>query len=75
MMRGPYSFTRNPMYVAYLGIWLGWALFWGSIGVLAAAVVLGAVVSFVIVPREEHTLEAILGQSYVQYKNRTPRWF
>jgi protein-S-isoprenylcysteine O-methyltransferase Ste14 len=75
MMRGPYAFTRNPMYLAELGIWLGWALFFGSIGVLAVAVVLCAVVSFVIVPREEHTLEAKLGKSYFQYKNRTPRWF
>ena len=75
MMRGPYAFTRNPMYVAELGIWLGWALFFGSIGVLVVAVVLCAVVSFAIVPHEEHTLEAILGQSYIQYKNRTPRWF
>jgi protein-S-isoprenylcysteine O-methyltransferase Ste14 len=75
MTRGPYAFTRNPMYVAELGIWLGWALFFGSIGVLAGAVVLGAIVSLAIVPREEQTLERVLGQSYVQYKKRTPRWF
>lgn len=75
MMCGPYAFTRNPMYVAEMGIWLGWALFFGSVGVLAGAVALCAVVSLTIVPREEHTLEAILGQSYVQYKNRAPRWF
>ena len=75
MMRGPYAFTRNPMYVAEMGIWLGWALFFGSFGVLAGAVALCAVVSLAIVPHEEHTLEAILGQSYVQYKNRAPRWF
>ena len=74
MMSGPYVFTRNPMYVAEVGIWVGWALFFGSIGVLAAAVVLWAVVNFVIVPREEHTLEGIFGQAYLQYKNRTRRW-
>jgi protein-S-isoprenylcysteine O-methyltransferase Ste14 len=74
MIRGPYTFTRNPMYVAELGIWLGWALFFGSIGVLAAAVVLWAIVKFVIVPREERTLERAFGQTYVQYKNRTRRW-
>jgi protein-S-isoprenylcysteine O-methyltransferase Ste14 len=37
-------------------------------------VVLWAVVNFVILPREEHTLEGIFGQTYVQYKNRTRRW-
>ena len=55
----------------------GWggALFFGNLGVLAAAVVLWAVVSFVILPREEHTLEAAFGQVYLQYKDRTRRWF
>ena len=74
MVRGPYVFTRNPMYVAELGIWMGWALFFGSIGVFAAAVVLWAVVNFVVLPREEHTLELAFGQVYLQYKDRTRRW-
>ena len=74
MSRGPYTFTRNPMYVAELGIWMGWALFFGSMGVFAAALLLWAVVSFVILPREELTLEAAFGQVYLQYKDRTPRW-
>jgi protein-S-isoprenylcysteine O-methyltransferase Ste14 len=74
MSRGPYTFTRNPMYVAELGIWMGWALFFGSIGVFAAALLLWAVVSFVILPREELTLEAAFGQVYLQYKDRTRRW-
>jgi protein-S-isoprenylcysteine O-methyltransferase Ste14 len=60
--------------------WLNWGLggvgdlFRKSIGVFAGAVILWAVVGFVIVPREEHTLEAAFGQVYLQYKNRTPRW-
>jgi protein-S-isoprenylcysteine O-methyltransferase Ste14 len=74
MSRGPYTFTRNPMYVAELGIWMGWALFFGSIGVFAAALLLWAVVSFVILPREELTLEAAFGQVYLQYKERTRPW-
>jgi protein-S-isoprenylcysteine O-methyltransferase Ste14 len=74
MLRGPYAFTRNPMYVAEVGLWLGWAIFFGSIGVLVAAVVLSGVVNFAVVPREERGLEAIFGQSYLQYKSRTPRW-
>lgn len=34
LMRGPYRFTRNPMYVAELGLWLGWTIFFGSPAVL-----------------------------------------
>jgi protein-S-isoprenylcysteine O-methyltransferase Ste14 len=62
------------MYVAELGIWVGWAIFFGSIGVFAGAVVLWAVVGFVVVSRDEHTLEAAFGQAYLQFKSRTRRW-
>ena len=74
IMCGPYRFTRNPMYVAELGLWLGWALFFGSPGVFIGFVVLLSVVSLVILPREERGLEAAFGQAYLQYKDRVPRW-
>ena len=74
MMRGPYQFTRNPMYVAELGLWFGWALFFGSLGVFMGYVVLLLVVRLVILPREERGLEAAFGQIYLQYKERVPRW-
>src|SRR3989442_1687900 len=31
LRRGPYAFTRNPMYIGALTLWLGWTLFYGSI--------------------------------------------
>ena len=74
MIRGPYELTRNPMYVAELGLWLGWSLFFGSLGVLAGCLVLLSVVSLIILPREERCLEAAFGEAYVQYKTRVPRW-
>jgi protein-S-isoprenylcysteine O-methyltransferase Ste14 len=74
MMRGPYKFTRNPMYVAELGLWLGWAICFGSLGVLLGFLVLWSVVKFIILPREERGLEAAFGQTYLQYKNKVPRW-
>jgi protein-S-isoprenylcysteine O-methyltransferase Ste14 len=75
LMRGPYRLTRNPMYVAELGLWLGWAILFGSLPVLIGFLVLSSVVTFVFVPREERTLEAAFGQTYLQYKSRVPRWF
>jgi protein-S-isoprenylcysteine O-methyltransferase Ste14 len=72
---GPYRFTRNPIYIAYLGIWLGWAIFFGSIGVLVVWLLWCLVAIFNLVPREERDLEAAFGESYLQYKNRVPRWF
>jgi len=74
MMTGPYTVTRNPMYVAEIAIWIGWAIYFGSIAVLAAALVLAAIVGSVIVPHEERTLERAFGQVYLQYKGKTRRW-
>ena len=74
MIRGPYKYTRNPMYVAELGLWLGWAIFFGSAGVLIGCLVLWSVVELVILPREERGLEAAFGPTYLRYKNGVPRW-
>jgi hypothetical protein len=38
------------MYVAELGVWVGWANFFGSIGVFAGAVILCAVVGSSLCP-------------------------
>ncbi len=75
MMRGPYRFTRNPMYVAELGLWLAWAIFFGSLPVLIGFLVLWCIVTIIILPREERSLEAAFGQTYLQYKSSVPRWF
>ena len=75
VIRGPYRLTRNPMYVAELGLWLGWTIFFGSPLVLTGFLVLWFVVTLILLPREERTLEAAFGQTYLLYKNRVPRWF
>ena len=74
LMRGPYRLSRNPMYLAELGVWLGWTCFFGSLGVLIGFAALLAIVRFVILPREERGLEATFGQSYLDYKDKVPRW-
>jgi protein-S-isoprenylcysteine O-methyltransferase Ste14 len=71
---GPYRFTRNPMYVAELALWLGWTLFFGSLSVFLGCIALLLVMNLVLVPREERTLEAVFGQAYLMYKKRVPRW-
>jgi protein-S-isoprenylcysteine O-methyltransferase Ste14 len=75
MMRGPYRFTRNPMYVAELALWLGWSLFFGSPWVFLGFLALLSTITMIILPREERGLEAAFGPNYLQYKNRVPRWW
>ena len=72
---GPYSLTRNPMYLAALVLWLGWALFYGSFAVLIGFLVLGVVFNFIVVPWEDRNLEARFGESYLRYKSSVHRWF
>ncbi len=41
LIQGPYTFARNPMYAAELVLWLGWALFFGSVAVFIGFLLLG----------------------------------
>jgi protein-S-isoprenylcysteine O-methyltransferase Ste14 len=72
---GPYRFSRNPMYVAVLMMWLGWALVYGSVATGVALLIAWVIVTFVVVPWEERGLERRFGEGYLQYKNAVPRWF
>lgn len=74
MLGGPYRISRNPVYVGYLGLWLGWAIFLGSMAVSAGLVVLCVVASQLIVPAEERELVGQFGGAYEAYTRRVPRW-
>jgi protein-S-isoprenylcysteine O-methyltransferase Ste14 len=74
LVRGPYKFSRNPMYLFELVMWLGWTLFYGSLPVLVALVMWGAFFAFIQIPSEERAIEAHLGEAYLQYKKTVPRW-
>lgn len=71
---GPYRWTRNPMYLAMLMVYIGTALlfdvFWALVLIPA---VMFLVVRFVI-QREEQYLETKFGEEYRQYRRRVRRW-
>ena len=72
--KGPYQFSRNPMYLSALFAWSGWPLFYGSLAVLIALIVLWLFFSFTVIPKEERQLKDIFGEEYLQYKHAVPRW-
>lgn len=74
LLRGPYAFTRHPMYLSELTMMLGWVLFYGSPAVLAGFFVAWAWFNFGNMPLEERALEARFGEAYRDYKKRVPRW-
>jgi protein-S-isoprenylcysteine O-methyltransferase Ste14 len=71
---GPYRYSRNPIYLAGLCMWIGWGLLERSISVLLVAPVLFAVVHLLVVLYEEPTLRRSFGNSYLDYCQRVPRW-
>jgi len=74
LVRGPYQFTRNPMYLSGMAIWLGWVIFYGSVAVFVGLVGGWVSVIFLVVPWEERKLEARFGEAYLRYKHTVPRW-
>lgn len=75
LTRGPYAYSRNPMFFFELVFWFGWVLFYGSIAVLIGFLFLFAAFNFAAVPWEERHLEARFGEAYRSYKALVPRWF
>lgn len=71
---GPYRFSRNPMYVSGLLVWLGWAFFYGSPAVFVALLLLFSIFAFRVIPHEERQLEELFGDEYLEYKGSVRRW-
>jgi len=75
VIRGPYRFVRNPMYIGAVLALAGAALFYKSTPLLAYAV-LFLVASHVFVVRyEEPTLRRTFGEEYEAYCRRVRRWW
>ncbi|HET6204398.1 MAG TPA: isoprenylcysteine carboxylmethyltransferase family protein [Planctomycetota bacterium] len=74
VVRGPYRYTRNPMYLAVLLVILGESLLFASGRLLAYAALLLAVFYSFVLLYEEPTLRRRFGMSCASYCARVPRW-
>ncbi|MDP3800755.1 isoprenylcysteine carboxylmethyltransferase family protein [Brevundimonas sp.] len=73
--RGPYSISRNPLYVfSYIGAF-GIGAQSGSVTIGLGFVLAAMAVFYLTVRREEAFLEREFGAVYVAYKARTPRFW
>jgi protein-S-isoprenylcysteine O-methyltransferase Ste14 len=70
---GPYSITRNPLYLGGLCFALSAACFLKSIWVIALTIVAVWIYFRWVIAAEEEVLEGIFGQAFVVYKQTTPR--
>jgi protein-S-isoprenylcysteine O-methyltransferase Ste14 len=72
---GPYSLSRNPMYIAWTLMYLGIGLAANSLWITALLPLVAGFTHFVDVRREERFLEKQFGDEYLQYKGRVRRYF
>jgi protein-S-isoprenylcysteine O-methyltransferase Ste14 len=71
---GPYRFSRNPIYLAFSLLQLGIAAWINSLWLIATLIVAVALMTTIVIPREERYLKRKFGTEYVDYKARVRRW-
>jgi protein-S-isoprenylcysteine O-methyltransferase Ste14 len=72
---GPYRFSRNPIYLAFILLVLGLSVWLNNVWLLATLVPPVAIIAFLVIPREERFLERNLPEQYSSYKSAVRRWF
>ena len=72
--RGPYRWTRNPIYLSFTILQVGLALLLASLWLLLTLLPAMALVALIVVPREERYLETRFPKEYPAYKTSTRRW-
>lgn len=71
---GVYRFTRNPMYLGFASVLVGWAFYLGTaLGFLAMPLFVLWMNLFQIAG-EETALERRFGKAYAEYRGRVRRW-
>jgi protein-S-isoprenylcysteine O-methyltransferase Ste14 len=74
VIEGPYRFTRNPIYLGFLLIYLGLSLLGGTLWGVIAAPFLIWTVNHAVIHFEEKYLVEKFGESYRQYMSRVRQW-
>ncbi len=71
---GPYRYSRNPIYLSFSLLQLGVAFWVNSLWLLVTLMLAVALMSFVVIPREERYLERRFPSEYLPYKASVRRW-
>jgi protein-S-isoprenylcysteine O-methyltransferase Ste14 len=74
VVRGPYRWTRNPMYLGMALVSAGIAVGANALWPLLVLPVVVVVVRRMVIDREERYLERTFGREYRRYCDRVPRW-
>jgi len=74
VIRGPYRFTRNPMYLSWELIVVGVGLAANAPWVIVMAIPAAFLTQRLVIDKEERYLEGKFGAEYLNYKSRVRRW-
>lgn len=72
--RGPYRFTRNPMYVGLILAYLGEMAMQLQVGPILPLFFVIAYVNGTVIPLEEAKLRSVYPEEYAHYCDRVGRW-
>ena len=72
--RGPFRFSRNPIYVGNLMVVAGLGLVLSNLWLLVLTPVLGFALQKLAITREERHMEALFADQWRDYKARVRRW-
>lgn len=72
--RGIYRWSRNPMYLGVILVYLGGCLLAGSLWPVALLVVPLGILQQVVIPYEEASMRRAFGPAYEAYCARVRRW-
>jgi protein-S-isoprenylcysteine O-methyltransferase Ste14 len=72
--RGPFAYTRNPIYAADMLVYLAATVLMGSAWPLCFVPAVWAIMRYAVIAHEEAHLTAKFGQAYVDYCARVRRW-
>ena len=71
---GPYRFTRNPLYVASIGVYLGVTLWVDALAPFLLLFPMAWLLHWGVVLREEQYLSSKFGGAYAAYRSSVRRW-
>ncbi len=75
VIKGPYKYTRNPMYVGVVSILLGIFFYYQTMSLLIYAFFCAVAFHLRIILNEEIVMEKKFGPTYLEYKQNVRRWF
>lgn len=74
LVSGPYHFSRNPMYVSLVVVYVGAVLVTRETWPLLLLPLPVAVMQQIVIPIEEESMAATFGESFEEYCSRVRRW-